>query len=44
MDDAIDQKDPSSHKTTQDLDGDQIQGILKLNLKVSVLSRARVLL
>ncbi|CAK9324305.1 unnamed protein product [Citrullus colocynthis] len=26
MDDAIDQKDPSSHKTTQDLDGDQIQG------------------
>ncbi|TYK02024.1 DNA-binding protein BIN4 isoform X2 [Cucumis melo var. makuwa] len=26
MDNAIDQRDPSSHKTTQDLDGDQIQG------------------
>ncbi|XP_022140828.1 DNA-binding protein BIN4 isoform X2 [Momordica charantia] len=26
MDNAIDQKDLSSHKTTQDLDGDQIQG------------------
>lgn len=26
MDNAINQKDPSSHKTIQDLDGDQIQG------------------